>query len=282
MAAAHGEAGDGAAFLLGDSAIVAVDEFDDFRERVSEVGLAGEGVTVGVGVAVVGRGGLLGGIAVGHDEDHWFGLALRDEVVEDLGGAAEVEPGVLIAGVAVEQVEYGIFLLAVGLVPRRGVDVDAAAVPEGGAVVPAGGDSAVRDIMDAVDVALVAFLLGDDEVVHPAGDVLDHGIVEVHDGGAVHCEAIEVEFGSQGLGGVGPDAVGFLELGRALHEFAGYFDLDGFGILVTESDAVVGVDDDSGEYFLGLRGGAHARPEGLATGPHLLRVCACGHEGQCG
>ena len=92
VAATHREAGDGTALLLGDGAVVGVDEGDDLREGVGEVGLAGTGIAVGVCIAVVGRGGLLGGIAVGHDEDHRLGLALGDEVVEDLGGTSKVKP----------------------------------------------------------------------------------------------------------------------------------------------------------------------------------------------
>ena len=281
VAAAHGEAGDGAAFFLGDGAVVGIDEGDDLREGINEVGFSGEGVAVGVSVSVVGGCGLLGGVAVGHDQDHRLGLALGDEVVEDLRGAAEVKPGVLVTGVAMEEVEDGIFLLAALLVPRRGIDVDATSVAEGLAVIPAGGDGAVGDVVDSVNVAPVAFLLGNDEIVHPARDVLDDGIVEVHDGGAVHCEAVEIEFGSQGLGGVGPDSVGFLELGGTLHELSGDLDLDGLGVLVAEGYAVVGVDYDSGEDF--LRGGRSlAGPERLAAGPHLLRVRARCDEGQSG
>ena len=76
-----------------------------------------------------------------------------------------------------EEVEDGIFLLSACLVPRRCIDVDATAVLEGLAVIPAGSDGAVGDVVDAVDIAPVTLVLGDDEVVHPARDILDDGVV---------------------------------------------------------------------------------------------------------
>ena len=248
MPAAHRESGDGAPLFFLDSPIVTVDEGDNFPEGRREWRDARTSVLVGVSVAEVGRCRLLGGVAVGHHQDHRLGLAGGDQVVQDLRGAAQVQPGILVTGVAVEEVEDGITLLA-GLIARRGVDVQPAAHLEHLAVVPAGGDGAVRDVLHAVQVA---FLPADDEVVHPARDVLHEGIVQVQDGLPVHGQAVEIHLGSQRRCGVGPYPVDLPERGRSLHKLARHLHGDGLGIAVAEGDAVVRVDGDTGDLLLRL------------------------------
>ena len=246
VAAAHREAGDGAPRFLPDRPVVAVDEGDDLSEGARKRRDAGPRVLVRVGVAEVGRSGLLGRIPVGHHEDHRLRLPGGDEVVENLRGAPEVQPGVLVAGVPVQEIEDGIALLAV-LIARRRVDVHAAAHLQHGAVVPARSDGAVRDVLHAVQVA---FLSADDEVVHPPRNVLHHRIVEVQDGFPVHGQAVEIHLGSERGRGVGPYPVDLPERGRALHEFTRHLDLDGLGIAVAEGDTVVRVDGDPGDLLL--------------------------------
>ena len=241
MSATHRESGDGATFFLLDCPVIAIDEGDDLTKGGRERRDAGPGVLVGVGVAEVGGRGLLGGVAVGHHEDHRFRLAGGDQVVQDLGGAPQVQPGILVTGVAVQEIENGIILLAV-FIARRRVDVHPAAHLELGAVVPAGCDGAVRYVLHAIKVTLLS---ADDEVVHPARDVFYEGIVQVQDGLSVHGQAVEIHFGSKRRRGIGPDSVDFPERGRPLHEFARHLDRDRLGIAVLERDAVVRVDGDA-------------------------------------
>jgi len=47
--------------------------------------------------------------AVGHDDEHRFGLGIRDQVVEDLVRSREPLPFSLVPADAVQQVEHGIF-----------------------------------------------------------------------------------------------------------------------------------------------------------------------------
>ena len=252
---------------------MAFDIGDDLLERLREGRDARHRVGIGIGVAEIGRGCLLGRIAVGHYDDHRFGLSGRDEVVHDLGDAAEVQPGVLVASVAVQQVEDRIFPLAF-LISRRGVNVHAAAHPKDVAFIPAGGDIAMRDVLDAVQVAALS---ADDEIVHPAGNVLYDGIIQVKDGLTVDGQAVEIQFGSKRSGGIGPYAVPFGQAGGALHEFAGDLDFDGFGILVTERDAVIRVDDHACEYFrLGGNGRRAPRSPGLGSGHGYTQQRSCG------
>ena len=275
VSAAHREAGDGAPRFLPDRPVVAVDERDDLPESVRERRDAGPGVLVRISIAEIGGSGLLGRIPVGHHEDHRLRLAGGDQVVENLGGSAEVQPGILVAGIPVQKVENGIALLAV-LVSRRGVDVHPAAHPEFGAVVPARGDGAVRDVLHAVQVA---FLSADDEVVHPARDVFHHRIVEVQDGLPVHGQTVEIHLGGQRGRGVGPYSVDLPERGRALHEFARHLDRDGLGIAVTESDTVVRVDGDPGDLLLlGEGRRAEKRKDGKKDGvTHVTNIAFSVH-----
>mgnify|MGYP003291120470 CR=1 FL=1 len=258
VAAAHREAGNGPACGGLYRTVVLVDEGDDVLEVGFEGGVEGAAVvwlehTFG-GLA---GGGLVLAVAVGHNDDHRLGLALGDEVVEDLRGAAGAEPGLLIAAHTVEEVEDGVSGLA-ALVAGRGVNGHTAVHPEHVGVVPDPGDGAVRDVLDDVVVGAAA---GDDEVVHQVGDVaLDVGVGRVVEGEAVDVEAEVVELALEGLGGVFPDAAGGLfQLGYAwlldfavvgdfedcrLEEVTGDLDFDGLRGFDLEGDGLVRVDRD--------------------------------------
>ena len=90
-------------------------------------------------------------IAIGHHHNHGLGLALGDEVVEDLGSTAKLAPRILVATDAMQQVEHGI-LLAAGLIAGRGVDGDATCQTSRRTLVPDLAHGAVGHLVHLVEV----------------------------------------------------------------------------------------------------------------------------------
>ena len=270
LAAAHGQAGDGPVRRTLLHAVVALHILDNVREAVLDF----DG---GIGPAVRHRGlehvhsGARGGPvvidAVGDDDDHRLRLSLGDEVVQDLGGAAEFQPGVLVAAGAVQEVEHGVFALAV-LIACRSIDRHAARAAQRGGIVPDVGHVSVRGVMDLVIPACIALFGAEGEDVGPGGDVpvlVDVG--RIHRPDPVHDETVGIQFTLQRLRGVGPQAVAaFLHVHAADgQEIARQLDRDGLRREIAEGDGVVGVDfggDDAGsrpQRLLGPCGRSHQK-----------------------
>lgn len=76
LSAAHGEAGEGAVFAVGEDGVGFFDEGDDVLEKVLFEGGEGWGVFEDVADGAV----VLLGAAVGHDDDHFDGFFVGDEV----------------------------------------------------------------------------------------------------------------------------------------------------------------------------------------------------------
>ena len=206
VAAAHGQAGDGAGRGLRDGAEVLLDERDDLLAEAHHIavhelvalgfGHLGEGLAVETHLHLLlgnaeGAGGRLVGVAVRHDDDHRLGQALLDEVVQDLGGTAHGRPGFLVTTGAMQEVKDRILLLGVVLVAVRGVDRQAAVHAEDGAVVPGMAHGAV---LVGLTVVLGA-LAGDDEHREVTGAVtLDIDVLGIVDRDTVHDEVVGVDF----------------------------------------------------------------------------------------
>ncbi len=201
VVAAHRQTGYGARLLLGYGAVGRVDELHYVGECRLERALHGLGqLDAGCGISQrrLARCGLQCRVAVGHDDDHRLGLALRDEVVEYLRRAAQLAPCVLVASHAVQQIEYGVALVAL-LVSGGSVDSQTALHAEGGAVVPYLRYGAVGHVGDLVEVGTVA---ADDEYVSNARYVANGVYVaRIVDSQTVDDERIAVQLGREGLGG---------------------------------------------------------------------------------
>ena len=185
-----------------------------------------------------------------------------------------------------EEVEDGI-LLARSLVAGWGIDGETTLHAERGAVVPALANGAVGYVVDREEVALVACLAGDDEVVGERLDVtIDKDVLQVELLLTIDHEVVAVVVGFEGFGcGVFPHAVlAFLEVGRhadspfALRgvdellgqEVATDLDAHGLGGIEAEGDGVVGVNlgrhdvaaAEQGLLCLGAQGGEDHGREG--------------------
>jgi hypothetical protein len=132
LRASHREAGDGAVLAAGEDTVVFLDVGDHVGHQAfgkSHRNHRAGGALRRAARARDGRRDVLRGdlvsVAVGHHHDHGPGLALGDEVVEDLGRAAHAGPGVFVAAAAVQQVEHRVTLRA-GAVAGWRVDVDTA------------------------------------------------------------------------------------------------------------------------------------------------------------
>ena len=204
VAAPHGEPGYRPGGTVGDGPVMALDVGYDVVDEAPDV-------TVGVvGIVAVerllfeheGLGGLLAGIAVGHDADHGNGEVLLDEVVQYLAGAAHGAPRVLVAAGAVQQVEHGI-VLAAGVVTVRGVDEHPALQADGRGVVP---NPAQVTALGGLEVVFRE-LAGNEEDAHIAVAVpLGEDVVGVVDRQPVDDEVVGVDLGSGPLDADGPHA----------------------------------------------------------------------------
>ena len=125
LAAAHGEACEGAVVFVGERAVAGVDGGDDVVEEVFFEGGEGWGGFEDIAFGAV----VFLGAAVGHDDDHGDGLAVGDEVIEEIAWVGEALPFGFVAADAVEEVEDGV-ALGGGVAGRR-VDVEFAGGADG-------------------------------------------------------------------------------------------------------------------------------------------------------
>ena len=158
-----------------------------------------------------------------------------------------------------QQIEHGI--LAALIVTCGGVDGHTTIHLQCGAVVPYLREVAVGHLVYAVEIALVALLVADDEDVGERYDVAIHVDVGgiLHTSHTIDVEGVAVHLRSELIGGVAPHAVlAFLELGHARsivltitlnlnglggQEIACYLYLHSLGCEDVECDCAVLVDD---------------------------------------
>ncbi len=146
-------------------------------------------------------GGFLGHIAVGHHYDHGAGLSGSNQVVEDLGGASQGDPGLLVAAHAVKQVEHWKFILR-RFIARRGIDGHTAGHFIAGRGVPAAGHRAMRHRAHLIEIS---FSVPRDKDVEDGGHVADQvDISRVGTAHAVDREPVAVEVGTQGSSRMAP------------------------------------------------------------------------------
>ena len=139
MEPAHRQSGYRASLLFADCTIVGVNIFNDFREGgfVGAVHcLRKVELWLDEAVGSLARGGLLRGVAVRHHHDHRLRLALRDEVVKDLGGAAELHPRLLVSAHSVQKVKHRVSDPAAFLIAGRSIDRHPAPHSKRRAVIP--------------------------------------------------------------------------------------------------------------------------------------------------
>lgn len=125
LAAAHGETGEGAVVFVCEGAVARVDGWDDVVEEVFFERGEGRGGFEDIAIGAV----VFLGAAVGHDDDHGDGLAVGDEVIEEIAWVGEALPFGFVAADAVEEVEDGVALG--GGVAWRRVDVEFAGGADG-------------------------------------------------------------------------------------------------------------------------------------------------------
>ena len=282
MVAAHREAGNGTVLLVGLRAEILVDELHHIGESTLEralahlLGILGSHAGHDEALGRFARGSLLPGVAVGHHHNHRLGLALRDEVVQDLRRAPQSHPSLLVTTGAVQEIEDGI-TLAAGFITGRSVDRHAAFLAQRGAVIPHTAHRAVRHIVHFVEVCPSA--ADDEDIGHCSHVAVDIDVGRVQHLQAVHDERVAVELGTEGFGrGELPHAVlAFLQVGDACRfphaagrlngngrqEVARHLHTHGFRRLQAESDGIVVM-------YLGGDNGSHPPQSllGVSHQPH--------------
>ena len=128
--------------------------------------------------------------AVFHDDDHGFGVALCEEVVEDEVDAALIGPAGFIFAGAVLEIEDRVALGGGGVVVGRGVDEGAAPGFLNFGEVGLDTDGAVGHVLGGVEVAVG---VGDVDGGEPFGDAEEGLGAGVVDGGAVDEDCVVVE-----------------------------------------------------------------------------------------
>ena len=153
-------------------------------------------------------GGVLVRVAVGHDDEHGFRLALGDQIVQDLAGPAERRPRILVSPTPVEQVQDGILgLPVVTVIAGRRIDIQAADHVVLRGVVPhllqVARGRALR-----VHIGITA---RNQDGVHIPRSVTHHEhIGRIQDRDAVHVERVGIQLRRRKVRLQRPDAVGAL------------------------------------------------------------------------
>ena len=208
MEPAHRQSGYRSSLLFADCTIVGVNIFNDFREGgfVGAVHcLRKVELWLDEAVGSLARGGLLRGVAVRHHHDHRLRLALRDEVVKDLGGAAELHPRLLVSAHSVQKVKHRVSGLSVVFITCRSVDRHPAPHSKRRAVIP---DLRHRPVWHVTDFVKVSLSAADNEYARDRGHIpylID--IRRVVHTLAVHYEGVAVKLRLKRGTGIFPDTV---------------------------------------------------------------------------
>src|SRR3712207_4862995 len=176
MASTHRQSANGASGTALDGFIVAVYIAHNVVKALFHAGyglvlrprVAHEGRSVHAERPLAGRC-LAVRIAVRHDYYHRLSFARSDKIVENLRGTTQLRPRVFVATGAMEQVERGVSLALI--VARAGVNVQSTVHFERGTGVPHLGQITMGSLVNAIKIALVAFLFADDKYVAEGRDV---------------------------------------------------------------------------------------------------------------
>ena len=176
-------------------------------------------------------------LAVVHDHDERYGLALGDEVVKDLSGVALGRPALLVLGVSVLKIQDRVFLVRILLILRGEIDIAVAHALRGLGPVVFLFDRPLGHILDLPEIHVVGRDLdtaaptsGSEEI---DGSWIGHRC-------SVDVQLIVVEAHVLGIGRTGPYAVLIL---RHLIPLAGDIQLDSVGLRGAElrADGALGV-----------------------------------------
>ena len=153
-------------------------------------------------------GGVLVGVAVGHDDEHGFRLALGDQVVQDLAGPAERRPRILVSPTPMEQVQDRILgFLVITVISCGRIDIQSADHVILRRVVPHLFQVA-RSRTLRVDIGITA--RNQDGIHVPRPVAHDEHIGRIQDCDAVHVEGVGVQLRRREVRFQRPDAVGAL------------------------------------------------------------------------
>ena len=179
-------------------------------------------------------------VAVWQHNDHLLGLALCEQVVENIVHAPHLVVDLLSIGSTADAVEYGIFLVRILLVLRRQIDHGLIRGPETLGVVMDVFHLTVGHILDVVGQSLLAGNLQQTVLETLIREVL--GILRIHHAHTVDNKTVGIHVGSDGAEGDGPESC----LGIPRHGVAPgklYIDqhLLGLVVLVLERHGSVGI-----------------------------------------
>ena len=138
MEATHRQTCYGTVLTICQSAITGIHKLHYLRERYLERALHGLRQSQCRNYQIIRSlswSCLLRDIAIGHDDDHWLRLALRNEVIEDLRSTSQIHPRFLVATDAMQEIKHRIFLLA-GLITCRGIYCHTTSKASFGIIIP--------------------------------------------------------------------------------------------------------------------------------------------------
>ena len=164
-------------------------------------------------LAGLARTSLLRDVTVGHHHQHRLGLALSNQVVENLGCTSQFAPGILVATDTVQQVEYRILLTA-GFVAGRGVNGETTGETGCRTLVPHLTNGAMSHLVNLVQIGTL--VATDEQYAEQVVDVADviH-IQRVDNLYTIHNHIIGIKLGLQGFGRETPNT--FLVLHQIYH-----------------------------------------------------------------
>ena len=218
MESTHRQACDGAAVLIVDGAIVGFHILHHLGEGSLECAvhrLVQTGSGLNEALRRLARSGLKRCVAIGHHHYHRFCLAAGNQIVQNLCGAAQLRPCILVATHAMQKIEHRIALLS-ALVACRSVHRHAALQPQRRRIVPYLLNRPVCHIVNTIGVATLA---GDYENVHHTLHVAKQKhIRRVVNFQSINHKIIIVKFRLERLGrGVFPHAILFGHLRSRWH-----------------------------------------------------------------
>ena len=262
LVAAAREAANGTMIGVVDGAIVTL----DIRHKVVHQVLA-EHIHAEAHRVLRRCGQQLEGIAVGQHDDHFPGLSLSHEVVEDIVHAAYLIIDLFGVGGSADEIEHGVLLGRGSLVVVRRREIDDGVV--GAAETP----GIVVDVLD-LSVGHVPDVVGErtgrggdfEQAVLESliGEILR--VLRVHHADAVHNEAVGIHVGSCRSEGDCPQAFFVALHGVATGKLHIDLHVGGVGVVIIECDRAVVVAYGGGLRLLLLASGQGAEDEGHRNG----------------
>ena len=160
MATAHRQTCYGATLWFADYTIVRLNMLDNITKRIHKTCIVFRFHTLSTRwinqtLGCLTRSCLLPSVTVGYNHNHWLTLTLSDKIIHNMLGTTLNNPSLLVTTRTVQQIEYGVLLLAL-LISCGSIDCNATVKTERCTMIPLTFQTTVSNICRHIVIAIAS------------------------------------------------------------------------------------------------------------------------------